>query len=222
MQRFGAPGKTMIGSDSHTPACGSLGMLAIGVGGLEVALAITGKPLTIRMPEIWGVELTGELPPWCSAKDVILEMLRRHGTKGGTNRILEYHGPGAGDAHGDGPPRHRQHGRRARARRRRCSRPTTRSARFLAGEEREDDFTELLAEEGTEYDVTESIDLSELEPLIAQPSSPGNVVPVREVAGDAGRARWSSGRRPTRGCATSRSPPAWSTAARPTTASAST
>ena len=93
MQRFGAPGKTMIGSDSHTPACGSLGMLAIGVGGLEVALAITGKPLTIRMPEIWGVELTGELPPWCSAKDVILEMLRRHGTKGGTNRILEYHGP---------------------------------------------------------------------------------------------------------------------------------
>jgi aconitate hydratase len=94
MQRFGKPGKTMIGSDSHTPACGSLGMLAIGVGGLEVALAITGKPLSIRMPEIWGVELTGELPPWCSAKDVILEMLRRHGTKGGTNRIIEYHGPG--------------------------------------------------------------------------------------------------------------------------------
>src|SRR5699024_3402081 len=94
MQRFGIPGKTMLGSDSHTPAAGSLGMLAIGVGGLEVALAIAGKPLNIKMPEIWGVHLTGELPEWCSAKDVILEMLRRHGVKGGVGRIIEYHGPG--------------------------------------------------------------------------------------------------------------------------------
>src|SRR5690625_3336779 len=76
MQRFGVPGKTMVGSDSHTPAAGSLGMLAVGVGGLEVAMAIAGRPLRITAPQIWGVRLTGELPEWTSAKDVILEMLR--------------------------------------------------------------------------------------------------------------------------------------------------
>src|SRR3954447_10370278 len=90
MQRFGAPGKVMVGSDSHTCAAGSLGMLAIGVGGLEVALAIAGEPLYLRMPGVFGVRLTGELPPWVSAKDVILEMLRRHGVSGGVNRVLEY------------------------------------------------------------------------------------------------------------------------------------
>src|SRR6476659_11058012 len=94
MQRFGRPGTTMVGSDSHTPAAGSLGMLAIGVGGTEVAMAIAGEPLYLKMPEIWGVRLTGKLPAWTSAKDVILEMLRRHGVKGGVNRIIEYHGPG--------------------------------------------------------------------------------------------------------------------------------
>src|SRR5581483_8225447 len=80
MQRFGVPGATLAGSDSHTCAAGSLGMLAIGTGGLDVAMAMAGEPLHVTMPEIWGVELTGELPPWVSAKDVILEMLRRHGT----------------------------------------------------------------------------------------------------------------------------------------------
>src|SRR5919198_2137882 len=94
MQHFGVPGKTMVGSDSHTCAAGSLGMLAIGVGGLEVALAMAGEPLHIQMPQIWGVRLTGELPPWVSAKDVSLEMLRRHGVRGGIHRVLEYHGPG--------------------------------------------------------------------------------------------------------------------------------
>lgn len=182
MQRFGAPGKTMIGADSHTPACGSLGMLAIGVGGLEVALAIAGRPLSIRMPEIWGVELTGELPPWCSAKDVILEMLRRHGTKGGTHRIVEYHGPGlAGLSAMD---RHVIANMGAELGATTTVFPADEEVRrFLAGEGREDDFTELLAEDGAEYDVTEHIELSELEPLIAQPSSPDSVVPVREVAG---------------------------------------
>jgi aconitate hydratase len=182
MQRFGKPGKTMIGSDSHTPACGSLGMLAIGVGGLEVALAITGKPLSIRMPEIWGVELTGELAPWCSAKDVILEMLRRHGTKGGTNRIIEYHGPGLETL--TAMDRHVIANMGAELGATTTVFPADEEVRrFLAGEGREEDFTELLAEEGTEYDVTESIDLSQIEPLIAQPSSPGNVVPVSEVVG---------------------------------------
>ena len=93
MQRFGAPGKTMVGSDSHTCAAGSLAMLAIGAGGLEVALAIAGEPFHFTMPEVWGVRLVGELPEWVSAKDVILEMLRRHDVDGGFGRIIEYHGP---------------------------------------------------------------------------------------------------------------------------------
>src|SRR5690625_1374501 len=92
--RFGRPGTTMIGSESHTFAAGAIGMLAIGVGGLEIAMAMAGDPLYVQMPEIWGVELTGELPDWVSAKDVILEMLRRHGVKGGAGRIIEYHGEG--------------------------------------------------------------------------------------------------------------------------------
>ncbi|MGH3664631.1 MAG: aconitate hydratase [Egibacteraceae bacterium] len=182
MQRLGVPGKTMVGSDSHTPAAGSLGMLAIGVGGLEVAMAMAGEPLYITMPEIWGVELTGELPPWVSAKDVILELLRRHGVKGGVGRIIEYYGPGidvlsAMDRHvianmgaelgatttvfpADGEVR-----------------------RFLQREGRGDAWVELVPDDGATYDQHEAIDLSGLEPLIAKPSSPGNVVPVREVAG---------------------------------------
>ena len=114
MQRFGVPGATLAGSDSHTCAAGSLGMLAIGVGGLEVAMAIAGEPLHLRMPQVWGVRLTGRLPDWVSAKDVVLEMLRRHGVDGGVDRVIEYHGPGLARALGDGPARHRQHGRRAR------------------------------------------------------------------------------------------------------------
>jgi len=183
MQRFGKPGKTLVGSDSHTPAAGSLGMLAFGAGGIEVALAMAGEPLHLKMPEIWGVRLEGELPPWVSAKDVILEMLRRHSVDGGTGRIVEYYGPGlaslsAMDRHvianmgtelgatttvfpADGEVR-----------------------RFLESEERGEDWVELLADEGCAYDVHETIDLSNLEPLIAKPSNPDNVVPVREVAGE--------------------------------------
>ena len=94
MQHFGKPGRTMVGSDSHTPAAGSMGMLAIGAGGLEVAMAMAGEPFFTKMPEIWGVKLTGKLPDWVSAKDVILEMLRRHDVDGGVGRIIEYYGPG--------------------------------------------------------------------------------------------------------------------------------
>ena len=94
MERFGKPGKTLLGSDSHTPAAGSLGMLAMGAGGLEVALAMAGEPVYIRMPSILGVRLTGRLPDWVSAKDVILEMLRRYGVHGGVGKIIEYFGPG--------------------------------------------------------------------------------------------------------------------------------
>ena len=91
---FGKPGKTLLGADSHTPAGGAIGMLAIGAGGLEVALAMAGEPFFTRMPQIWGVKLTGRVPDWVSAKDVILEMLRRHGVEGGLGRIVEYYGPG--------------------------------------------------------------------------------------------------------------------------------
>ena len=182
MQRFGVPGKTMVGSDSHTPAAGSLGMLAIGLGGIEVARAIAGEPIHLRMPEIWGVRLTGELPPWVSAKDVILEMLRRHDVKGGVNRIIEYYGPGlAGLSAMD---RHVIANMGAELGATSTVFPSDdRVAEFLAAEAREDDFVELLADDDAEYDVTEEIDLSTLEPLIALPSSPGNVVPVSEVAG---------------------------------------
>ena len=182
MQRFGVPGKTMVGSDSHTPAAGSLGMLAIGLGGIEVARAIAGEPVYLRMPEIWGVELYGELPPWVSAKDVILEMLRRHGVKGGVNRIIEYHGPGlAGLSAMD---RHVIANMGAELGATSTVFPSDeRVAEFLAAEGREDDFVELLADNDAPYDVTDRIDLSALEPLIALPSSPGNVVPVSEVAG---------------------------------------
>jgi aconitate hydratase len=183
MQRFGKPGVTMVGSDSHTPAGGALGMLAIGVGGLEVALAMAGKPLYIRMPEIWGVELTGELPQWCSAKDVILEMLRRHGVKGGVHRIIEYHGPGVATL--SAMDRHVIENMGAELGATTTVFPADDAVRdFLRSEDREDDYTELLADDGADYDVEEHIDLSTIEPLIAKPTSPGNVVPVREVAGE--------------------------------------
>ncbi|MGW0017995.1 aconitate hydratase [Rhodococcus sp. NPDC003382] len=183
MQRFGIPGKTLAGSDSHTPAAGSLGMLAIGVGGLEVALAIAGEPLNLRMPEIWGVELTGALPPWCSAKDVILEMLRRHGVKGGAGRIVEYYGPGLDTL--TAMDRHVIANMGAELGATTTVFPADDAVHeFLRSEGREDDFVEVAADPGAGYDLVEHIDLSAVEPLIAKPSSPGNVVPVREVAGE--------------------------------------
>ncbi len=94
MERFGRPGRTLLGSDSHTPAAGSMGMLAIGAGGLEVAMAMAGEPFYTKMPKVFGIKLTGKLPDWVSAKDVILEMLRRHGVSGGVGKIIEYYGPG--------------------------------------------------------------------------------------------------------------------------------
>jgi aconitate hydratase len=183
MQRFGQPGKTLLGSDSHTPAAGSLGMLAIGAGGLDVAMAMAGQPFYFKMPEIWGVELKGELPDWVSAKDIILEMLRRHDVKGGVGYVFEYFGEGLG-------------GLRAMDRHVIANMGTELGAtttvfpsdlevrRFLRDQQREDDWVELLPDADADYDRYEEIDLSTLEPLIALPSSPGNVVPVTEVAGE--------------------------------------
>jgi aconitate hydratase len=181
-ERFGKPGKSLLGSDSHTPAAGAIGMLAIGAGGLDVAMAMAGKPYRLPMPEIWGVELTGELPDWVSAKDVILEMLRRHDVDGGVGRIIEYYGPGL-----DGLTAMDRHvianmGTELGATT--TVFPSDAAVHtFLRRQGREDDWIELLADDEASYDVYEEIDLSELEPLIALPSSPGNVVPVREVAG---------------------------------------
>jgi aconitate hydratase len=182
MQRFGVPGKTMVGSDSHTPAAGSLGMLAIGVGGLEVALAIAGEPLYIKMPKVWGVRLTGQLPAWTSAKDVILEMLRRHGVKGGVGRVVEYYGPGLDNL--TAMDRHVIANMGAELGATSTVFPSDHQVRaFLVSEAREDIFTALLADKDASYDVYEEIDLSQIVPLIALPSSPGNVVAVSEVAG---------------------------------------
>ncbi|MBE1535724.1 aconitate hydratase [Actinomadura algeriensis] len=183
MERFGVPGATMAGSDSHTCAAGSLGMLAVGTGGLETAMAMAGEPLHITMPEIWGVRLTGELPPWLSAKDVILEMLRRHGVRGGVGRIIEYHGPGLCGL--TAMDRHVIANMGAELGATTTVFPADGRVReFLRGQGREEDFTEITADPGARYDVTEEIDLSSLEPLIARPGSPGDVVPVREVAGE--------------------------------------
>jgi aconitate hydratase len=183
MQRFGRPGASLAGSDSHTCAAGSLGMLAIGVGGLEVAMAMAGEPLYITMPQIWGVRLTGELPPWVSAKDVILEMLRRHGVQGGVGRIVEYHGPGLASL--SAMDRHVIANMGAELGATTSVFPADGQVRaFLDGEGRQDDFTGLAADDDAGYDVTDEIDLSRLEPLIAKPTSPGNVVPVGEVAGE--------------------------------------
>ena len=181
-QSFGRPGACLLGSDSHTCAAGALGMLAIGAGGLTVALVLAGEPLYLTMPEIWGVRLDGELQPWVSAKDVILEMLRRHGTDGASGRLIEYRGPGVAtlsvwDRHviahmgaemgavtslfeSDGEVR-----------------------RYLTRQGRGGDWQRLQAEPGAAYDHVSELDLSTVEPLVALPPSPGNVVPVAEVAG---------------------------------------
>jgi aconitate hydratase len=182
MEHFGVPGKTLLGSDSHTCAAGALGMLAIGAGGIEVAVAMAGEPFHVRMPAVWGVELTGELPAWVSAKDVILEMLRRHDVDGGLGRIVEYYGSGLASL--SAMDRHVIANMGAELGATTTVFPSDGAVRrFLAMQGREDDWVELTADDDASYDDHEHIDLAKLEPLIACPSSPGNVVPVREVAG---------------------------------------
>jgi len=182
MERFGKPGKTLLGSDSHTCAAGSLGMLAIGAGGLEVAMAIAGEPFYVRMPKIVGVKLTGELPDWVSAKDVILELLRRLDVSGGVGKIFEYYGPGLAQL--SAMDRHVIANMGAELGATTSAFPSDNATKiFLASQQRGVDWTELLADEGAGYDEHIELNLSELVPLIACPSSPGNVVPVTEVAG---------------------------------------
>lgn len=182
MERFGVPGKTLLGSDSHTCAAGALGMLAIGAGGLEVALAMAGEPFRLRMPTIWGVKLVGVLPHWVSAKDIILEMLRRHDVDSGLGKIIEYYGPGL--EHLTAMDRHVIANMGAELGATTSVFPSDEIVRaFLRAQGRERAWQSLSADAGAAYDHHEEIDLAALEPLIALPSSPGNVVPVREVAG---------------------------------------
>jgi aconitate hydratase len=182
MERFGRPGKSLLGSDSHTPAAGSLAMLAIGAGGLDVALAMAGDPYSTTMPAIFGVELTGAPPDWVSAKDVILEMLRRYGVSGGVGKIIEYHG--AGLSRLTAMDRHVIANMGAELGATTSVFPSDEMTRaFLESQGRGHDWRELKADPGCDYDQHDHIDLSKLEPLIAKPSSPGKVVAVREIEG---------------------------------------
>src|ERR1700694_5084013 len=143
---------------------------------------MAGEPYYFGMPEIWGVELVGELPEWVSAKDVILEMLRRHGVRGGLGRIIEYHGPGLKVL--SAMDRHVLANMGAELGATTTVFPSDDEIyRFLAYEGREGDWLELRADPDASYDHTETIDLSSLVPLIARPTSPDNVVTVEEVAG---------------------------------------
>jgi aconitate hydratase len=182
LERFARPGQFLLGADSHTTMAGALGMLAVGAGATEVAVAMAGRPYALERPRTVGVELRGRLRPWVQSKDVVLELLRRRGVRGGRGRIFEFYGDGVaslsatdrgticnmvmetGATTGIFP-----------------SDDQTRS--WLRAQDREDAFEELGADPGAAYDELEVIELDALEPLIALPSSPGNVVPVSEAAG---------------------------------------
>ena len=182
MERFGRPGKTMLGADSHTPGAAGVSMLAMGAGGLDVALAMAGYPYFLPCPKVLGVKLTGKLPPWVSAKDVILEMLRRYGVKGCIGKIVEYYGPGVDNLSATDRETIGNMGTELGATS--TVFPSDGNTQtYLKAQNRPEAWTGLTADPGASYDETDEIDLSSLEPLIACPSSPGNVVPVREVAG---------------------------------------
>jgi len=181
-ERVARPGATLLGADSHTPTSGAVGSVAIGAGGLEVALAMAGQPFRMPTPIVVGVWLDGELPAWVASKDLILWLIRRYTVKGGLNRIFEFTGPGAAAL----PVT-----RRATV----CNMITElggttaifpsdeQTRRFLRRQQREHDWVELGPDPDASYDEQVEVDLSALEPLIAKPSQPDNVVPVEEVAG---------------------------------------
>jgi aconitate hydratase len=182
IERFAKPGAILIGADSHTTTSGALGSIAIGVGGLDVAICMAGQPFEFETPRVVGVELRGRLSPWVQAKDVILELLRRRGVRNGIGRIFEFYGDGVATLNVS---------QRATI----CNMivemgATTglfpsdeRTREWLEHQQRPNDWIELQADPSAHYDEDELIELDELEPLIAKPSSPGNVVAVREVAG---------------------------------------
>ncbi|HRZ88012.1 MAG TPA: aconitase family protein, partial [Spirochaetia bacterium] len=182
LERFGVPGKTLLGSDSHTPTAGGLGMLAMGAGGLDVALAMAGVPFSIPDPKVLNVELRGRLSPWVGAKDIILELLRRLSVKGGVGKILEYSGDGVASL--TVPERGTITNMGAELGATTSVFPSDEATRaFLEAQGRGGDWVPLAADPGADYDERIVIDLAALEPLIALPHMPDKVVPVREVEG---------------------------------------
>ena len=178
--RFGAPGKISMGGDSHTPHGGSIGMLCIGVGGMDVATAMTGVPMRLKMPQVVQVYLTGELKPGVNAKEVILEMLRRVSIKGGLGNVYEYTGPGAAKL--EVPQRATITNMGAELGATTSIFPADEQVhKFLKAQGREEAYTELLPDEDAEYDDRIEINLSELEPLVSCPHQPDNVIPLKDV-----------------------------------------
>jgi aconitate hydratase len=182
LERFGVPGKTLLGSDSHTPTCGGLGMIAVGAGGQDVACAMAGMPFSLTAPAVVKVHLTGELGPWVTAKDVILELLRQLDVKGGLGKVFEYAGPGVATL---GVPE------RATITNMGTELGATTSVfpsdevtrAWLRAQDREEDYRPLAADPDAEYDEVIEMDLGAVEPLLAKPHSPGKVATVSELAG---------------------------------------
>ena len=182
LERFARPGELLVGADSHSTMAGALGMFAVGAGGLDVAVAMAGYGFSLEYPKVVGVELRGKLAGWVQSKDIILELLRRYGVRGGVGRVFEFTGEGVSTLS-------------VTDRGTICNMITElgataavfpsdeRTRQWLEAQRREDDYIPLSADPDASYDENEVIELPKLEPLIAEPSSPGNVVPVREVAG---------------------------------------
>ena len=182
LERFGVPGKTLIGSDSHTPTAGGIGMLGMGAGGLDVAVAMGGGAYYITMPKIIKINLVGKLPPYVGAKDIILEVLRMLGVKGGVGAVMEYSGEGVKTL--SVPQRATITNMGAELGATSSLFPSDEITRaFLASEEREGDFRELSPDPDAVYDAEYTVDLSSLEPLAACPHSPDNVKSVASLAG---------------------------------------
>jgi len=182
LERFGVPGQTLLGSDSHTPTCGGLGMLAIGAGGLDVAAAMAGLPFYLAMPKVTLVRLTGALPDWVSAKDIILELLRRLTVKGGVGRVMEYGGDGISNL--SVPERATITNMGAELGATSSVFPSDEQTRaFLRAQQREEAWSPLAADAIAPYDAEVELDLRQLVPLVAKPHSPDHVVPVSELRG---------------------------------------
>lgn len=180
VSRFGVPSKVSMGGDSHTPHGGAIGMLCIGVGGMDVATAMTGVPMRLKMPRVIRVNLTGSLRPGCNAKEVILEMLRRVSIKGGLGNVYEYTGPGAAAL--EVPQRATITNMGAEMGATTSIFPADEQVRrFLKAQGREADYVELLPDEDARYDEYIDINLSELEPLISCPHQPDNVIPLKDA-----------------------------------------
>ena len=182
LERFGKPGKTLLGSDSHTPTGGGIGMVAIGAGGIDIAVAMAGGAFHIPTPKVRGIKLTGKLPKGCSAKDVILKVLEKYGTKGNVGWIFEYFGPGVKTL--DVPSRATITNMGAELGVTTSVFPSDAvTKQFLAAQGRAKDWTELVADKGATYDDVFEVALDKLEPLMAAPHSPGNIVTVKSMKG---------------------------------------